>query len=157
MQLRKNQDHLHELSGAVQAGNSGARHRGRILVFLAVAASLTCAAQSGPQPLASHDSNSTTTPPSANSVPNANIQVNAQKDLRDQQAGKQNVDAVNVEPKKQIVDDSARLLKLATDLKAEVDKTTEDTLSLAVIRKADALEKLAHNVKVNKTSSVGAK
>jgi len=40
-----------------------------------------------------------------------------------------------------------RLLKLATDLKAEVDKTTKDTLSLNVIRKADEIERLAHNVK----------
>ena len=36
---------------------------------------------------------------------------------------------------------------MATDLKAEVDKTTKDTLSLSVIRKADEIEKLAHSVK----------
>jgi hypothetical protein len=46
-----------------------------------------------------------------------------------------------------IVDESARLLKLATDLKAEVDKTTKDTLSISVVRKADEIEKLAHSVK----------
>jgi hypothetical protein len=39
------------------------------------------------------------------------------------------------------------LLKLATDLKTEVDKTTKDTLSLGVIRKADEIERLAHDVK----------
>jgi hypothetical protein len=39
------------------------------------------------------------------------------------------------------------LLKLATELKAEVDKTTKDTLSLSVIRKADEIEKMAHGVK----------
>jgi hypothetical protein len=32
-------------------------------------------------------------------------------------------------------------------LKAEVDKTNKDMLSLNVIRKADEIEKLAHNVK----------
>jgi hypothetical protein len=42
------------------------------------------------------------------------------------------------------------LLKLATDLKAEVDKTTTDTLSLEVIRKADAIERFAHDVKEKK-------
>jgi hypothetical protein len=63
------------------------------------------------------------------------------------QAGQQNFDAANVERRKQIADDSARLLKLATDLKTEVDKTTKDTLSLNVIRKADEIEKLAHSVK----------
>jgi hypothetical protein len=47
----------------------------------------------------------------------------------------------------QIADQSAQLLKLATELKAEVDKTSKDTLSLAVIRKADAIERVARGVK----------
>jgi hypothetical protein len=63
------------------------------------------------------------------------------------QNGQQNFEAANAERRKQIADDSARLVKLATDLKAEVDKTTKDTLSLSVIRKADEIEKLAHSVK----------
>ena len=49
--------------------------------------------------------------------------------------------------KKQIYDDGASLLKLANTLKAEVDKTTADTLSLAVIRRADEIEKLAHKMR----------
>jgi len=57
--------------------------------------------------------------------------------------------------KKQIADQSAQLLQLATDLKAEVDKTTKDTLSIRVIRKADAIEKLAHTVK-GKTSTTAS-
>jgi len=63
------------------------------------------------------------------------------------QAKKQNVDTASTERKRQITDDSSRLLKLANDLKAEVDKTSKDTLSLGVIRKADEIERLAHNVK----------
>jgi hypothetical protein len=63
------------------------------------------------------------------------------------QSGVRNPDAADPERKKQIAEESAILLKLATDLKAEVDKTTKDTLSLNVIRKADQIEKLAHNVK----------
>jgi len=39
------------------------------------------------------------------------------------------------------------LLKLATDLKAEVDKTTKDTLSVTVVRKANEIEQLAHKVR----------
>lgn len=58
-----------------------------------------------------------------------------------------NPDAANTDRKKQIADEGANLLKLATDLKAEVDKTSKDTLSLNVIRKADQIEKLAHDVK----------
>ena len=36
---------------------------------------------------------------------------------------------------------------LATDLKAQVDKSTKDTLSVDVIKKAEEIEKLAHSVK----------
>lgn len=41
----------------------------------------------------------------------------------------------------------ADLLKMATDLKIEVDKTNQDTLSVTVVRKADAIEQLARKVK----------
>lgn len=51
------------------------------------------------------------------------------------------------ERKKQISDQSTQLLAMAVALKAEVDKTNKDTLSLNVIRKADAIEKLAKTVK----------
>jgi hypothetical protein len=71
------------------------------------------------------------------------------------QNGTSNHDAANTDRRKQIVDESAILLKLATDLKAEVDKTTKDTLSLNVIRKADQIEKLAHNVKEQMTPAAG--
>jgi hypothetical protein len=72
------------------------------------------------------------------------------------QPGQSSFDAANTERRKQIADDSARLLKLATDLKTEVDKTTKDTLSLNVIRKADEIEKLAHGVKEKMKLTTGA-
>ena len=81
--------------------------------------------------------------PEANRLPDANQQMA----MRENQGKKANFEAANVERKKQIADDSARLLKLATDLKTEVDKTSKDTLSLGVIRKAEEIEKLAHSVK----------
>lgn len=43
--------------------------------------------------------------------------------------------------------DTDRLLELATELKAQVDKTNENILSLTVLRKAEEIEKLAHSVK----------
>ncbi len=55
--------------------------------------------------------------------------------------------AAQNERKKQISDQSTQLLAMAVALKAEVDKTNKDTLSLNVIRKADAIEKLAKTVK----------
>jgi sRNA-binding protein len=48
---------------------------------------------------------------------------------------------------KQLADDTAKLLALANDLKAELDKSNKDTLSLSVIKKADQVEKLAHKVR----------
>jgi hypothetical protein len=48
---------------------------------------------------------------------------------------------------KQLADDTARLLILANELKAELDKSNKDTLSLGVIRKAGEVEKLAHKVR----------
>jgi hypothetical protein len=64
--------------------------------------------------------------------------------------------AANAERRKQIADDSARLLALATDLKAEVDKSSKDTLSLPVVRKAEEIEKLAHAVKEKMKQTAGA-
>lgn len=81
---------------------------------------------------------------------------NTQMKMREQQSKKQNYAGTNAERKKQIAEDSGKLLKLAADLRAEVDKISRDTLSLNVIRKADEIEKLAHNVKEKMKLSVGA-
>lgn len=61
--------------------------------------------------------------------------------------------AGDTDRKKQITDESAQLLNMALALKAEVDKTTKDTLSLNVIKKADEIEKLAKSVKEKMKSS----
>ncbi len=53
----------------------------------------------------------------------------------------------NSDRQKRLVEDTDKLLALATDLKAQVDKSTKDTLSVDVIKKADEIEKLAHSVK----------
>ena len=53
----------------------------------------------------------------------------------------------NNDRQKRLVEDTEKLLALATDLKTQVDKSTKDTLSVDVIKKADEIEKLAHSVK----------
>ncbi|MEO6815710.1 MAG: hypothetical protein ABI177_03350 [Edaphobacter sp.] len=53
----------------------------------------------------------------------------------------------NSERQKRLVEDTDKLLVLATQLKQDVDKTNKDVLSVDVIRKADEIEKLAHSVK----------
>jgi hypothetical protein len=89
--------------------------------------------------------------PQANRLPDANDQMK----MRDKEAKQQSFDAANAERKKQLSDESAKLLTLAMALKAEVDKTNKDMLSLNVIRKADEIEKLAHNVKEKMKLTVG--
>jgi hypothetical protein len=91
-------------------------------------------------------------PPELNRVPDSN-QAN---DINDQQSKKDSFEAANARRKKEISAESAKLLKLATELKAEVDKTDKDTLSINVIRKADEIEKLAHSVKEKMQLTVGA-
>jgi hypothetical protein len=59
----------------------------------------------------------------------------------------QQAKARNSERQKKLVADTDKLLALATDLKAQVDKTNKDVLSVDVIKKADEIEKLAHSVK----------
>jgi hypothetical protein len=71
------------------------------------------------------------------------------------QSGAQAIDPAIVERRKQMTDDGAKLLALASDLKAEVDRTNQDTLSLEVVRKAEEIEKLAHAVKERMKQAAG--
>lgn len=91
-------------------------------------------------------------PPDAQRIPDAV----EQSKINEKQTAKQNFEAVNAERKRQIADDTTRLLRMALDLKLEVDKTNKDTLSLDVIRKADAIEKLARDVKEKMKVSIGS-
>lgn len=43
--------------------------------------------------------------------------------------------------------DTNKLLQLATELKAQVDQTNKDVLSVDVVKKAEQIEKLAKSVK----------
>jgi hypothetical protein len=138
MLLRMHRNRTNDGRPAVPAGSSRS-----LWHSAAVACVMVCAALAPSRELTSQDMSRPILSPAANRPPDANDQMA----MHQQQAKKANVDAANVERKRQISDDSARLLKLATDLKAEVDKTSKDTLSLGVIRKADEIERLAHAVR----------
>jgi hypothetical protein len=90
--------------------------------------------------------------PEANRLPDKNDQMQ----MKDNQTKQEHFAAANAERKKQISDDTSKLLELATQLKAEVDKTSKDTLSINVIRKAESIEKLARGVKEKMKLTVGA-
>ena len=89
--------------------------------------------------------------PEANRLPDKNDQVKLNTD----QAKRAHFEAANAERQKQIADDTAKLLALATELKSEVDKTSKDTLSINVIRKAESIERLAKGVKEKMKLTVG--
>lgn len=93
-------------------------------------------------------------PPDAVRIPNKNDQMEMQE--QQQQQKKTNYEIANAERKKQIAEDAAKLLELATDLKKEVDKTDKDLLSITVIRKAEMIEKLAKGVKEKMKLTAGA-
>jgi len=150
MRLRKNETHKCLELGA------GPRQQRRSLPWRLISAclvavsALACAGQNTNPPVS--NPNRLGINQTLASVPDANTQTI----LREQQEKQQNFEAANTERQRQIADDSAKLLKLANDLKAEVDKTTKDTLSLNVIRKADEIERLAHSVKEKMKLTVGA-
>ena len=61
----------------------------------------------------------------------------------------------NKKRQQDIRDDTDKLFQLATELKAAVDKTNENLLSLDVVRKADEVEKLAKKVKDKMKDAIG--
>jgi hypothetical protein len=62
-------------------------------------------------------------------------------------ADSQSAPAAQTPKQKQLADDTAKLLQLANELKAELDKSSKDMLSLNVMKKAEQVEKLAHKVR----------
>ena len=63
--------------------------------------------------------------------------------------------AANKKRQQDIRDDTDKLFELATELKAAVDKSNENMLSLDVVRKADEVEKLAKKVKEKMKEALG--
>jgi len=74
----------------------------------------------------------------------------AQKEMQDRMTRE-----ANKKRQQDIRDDTDKLFQLATELKAAVDKTNENLLSLDVVRKADEVEKLARKVKEKMKDAVG--
>jgi uncharacterized membrane protein YgaE (UPF0421/DUF939 family) len=62
---------------------------------------------------------------------------------------------MNKERYEKLRTDTNKLLELATDLKQEVDRADENTLSLEVIRKADEIDKLARSVRDKMKEDIG--
>jgi hypothetical protein len=72
-----------------------------------------------------------------------------EKEMQDRQLRE-----ANKKRQEDIRNDTQKLLQLATELKAAVDKSNENVLSIDVVRKADEVEKLAKRVKEKMKQSV---
>ena len=64
------------------------------------------------------------------------------------QAGQQAAPTVTDAQKQEIANQCADLLQMATELKKAVDKSTADTLSVTVVRKASDIEQYAHKLRI---------
>jgi hypothetical protein len=143
MRLRINRTRPSGECGATAFCKPLRRRWGRVLCLsvLACLASIVALGQQTPSP----------SPEKQQVAPGANQQV----ETRDARVEKPSSGDKNGELNKQIAEDSAHLLKLANDLRTEVDKAALDNLSLKVIRDADAIEKLAHNLRKKMAAAGG--
>ncbi len=128
----------------VQGGQHGVRNLAclAILTFAAVsvgAAQPATQEAAAPQPVQQPAQQSVIQAPNAAAVP-----VGSRMPLNPQ-----------TPQQKQLAADTAKLLQLANELKAEMDKSTKDTLSLSVVKKAEQVEKLAHKVRDEMKASIG--
>lgn len=87
--------------------------------------------------------------------PAATPQVDPRQDPVRQEAQARMVREANKKRQQDIREDTDKLFQLATELKAAVDKSNENLLSLDVVRKADEVEKLAKKVKEKMKEAVG--
>jgi hypothetical protein len=86
----------------------------------------------------------------AQQYPPVRSQSQQEREMQDRQ-----IKEANKKRQQDIRDETEKLYQLATDLKAAVDKSNENTLSLDVIRKAEEVEKLAKKVREKMKDAIG--
>lgn len=89
-------------------------------------------------------------PPRMSPVPGSINTRNSPDDNNDPEAARMAAEQGlrrNTLRQQEIVDDTTKLLTLAQQLKVEVDKSNKNMLSIAVVKKAEEIEKLAKSVK----------
>lgn len=91
----------------------------------------------------------------ATPVPAALPQVETRQDPAQKEMQERMGREANKKRQQDIREETDKLFQLATELKAAVDKTNENLLSIDVVRKAEEVEKLAKKVKEKMKESVG--
>ena len=79
--------------------------------------------------------------------PSPNVGPQPEGNVWEEQQRKEMAKKANLQRQQEIKKDTEKLLELATELKQYVDKSSENTLSLEVVKKAEQIEKLAKAVK----------
>ena len=74
-------------------------------------------------------------------------QFRVHRSAEDTKRDNERMKAMNKERAQRIKRDTDKLLALSTELKQYVDKTNENVLSVEVLKKAEEVEKLAHNIR----------
>lgn len=134
------------------SGRRAMRPWGRFVLCLVVVTGLSAGvglAQQGAAPVAQ----AATPRQDLSAAPGAHDSTNSASE----NAKGQNPEAASTERQKQIADASARLASMAADLKSEVDKATVETLSVSAVRQADAIEKLARDVREKMKRKAGGR
>lgn len=90
--------------------------------------------------------------PEANRPPDANAQMT----MRQKDEKNQNFDQLNAERIKQIDDDATKLLILTKDLNQKMSKLGKEPMPPNLVREAEVIEILAHDVEAKMTLTVGA-
>ena len=65
------------------------------------------------------------------------------------------LEQLNLLRQKEMTDETARLVRLANEVKAETDKSATDSLSVVELRKVELIEKLAKSVREKMKATVG--
>lgn len=88
--------------------------------------------------------------PEANHLPD----VNDRMKLNEANQKKQNFDAANALRQKQIDDEATKLLILANDLRRQMEKLGDKPLPSKLVREAEVIELLAHDVQTKMTMTI---
>lgn len=157
MQIQKDAQNAPRVEGAPPGLVPLVRHGRRAAKGLALLAILFCSIKSntlqtyGTQQISGPPRPTSIILPAANRPPDANDQMVMQQ----RQAKQQKFEAANAERKRALDSDSAKLLILARDLNAEVEKLGNHPLPARLVREAEVIEILAHDVQTKMKLTTG--
>ena len=147
MHVRRHTEHIAESGEAIQTGS----YLFLLLALLVLLQARCAPAQSGVAAGGALRMDKADLPTAINQHPDANVQMRS----RTLRASREKLDAVNEERIRAIADESSKLLLLARDLQSRLDKIGTQPLPSLVVREAEVIEKLAHDVQARMAATIG--